>query len=186
MTNYKFHGVLPEEIQRKLNLLSGVLEVVDGNFNNLSKEIDKYEKAIEKTTLENNEDIEITSFSLLKYLKENYPEIFIDEVIWKKFNSDLIKELRAFGITILEQLKTLNLKNFIEYIKNMGMTPQFLGCLRACMIVKDANKYFEECWDNHFVAFNETSLKFYKLNGVQIEEIMEKYKIAISPIRKEL
>ncbi len=184
--NYKFHGVLPEEIQRKLNLLSGVLEVVDGDFNNLSKEIDKYAKDIEKTPIENNDDIEITSLSLLKFLKDNYPEIIIEETKWKKNNANIIKELNAFGITILKQLNTLDIQNYIEYCKREGNIPLFPGCFRACMIVKDSDKYFEECWEHHFAAFNEAFVNYYKQNGVQIEEIMEKYKIAISPIRKKI
>lgn len=177
---------MPEAIQRKLNLLSGVLEVVDDDSNNLSKEIDRYAKNIEKIPIENNDDIEITSLSLLKFLKDNYSEIIIEEVKWKKFNTNIIKELNNFGITIIKQLHSLDFQDYIEYCKREGILPLFPGCLRACMIVKDANKYFEECWEHHFAALNEVFLSYYKQNGVQIEEIMEKYRIAISPIRKKL
>ncbi len=177
--NYKFHGVLPEEIQRKLNLLSGVLEVVDGDFNNLSKEIDIYAKNIAKKTIENNDDIEITSLSLFKYFKDNYPEILIEESSWKKYNITMIKELKDFGISTIDQLRSLKIQDFITYCKQIGKTANYVGCLRDCMIALDSKKYFQFCWENHFQFFIGTSVEYYKKNGVPVDEIMSKYKIEV-------
>jgi len=44
--NYKYSGVLPDEIERRLNLLSAVLESADNEFNTISQEIDNYTKSV--------------------------------------------------------------------------------------------------------------------------------------------
>lgn len=40
--NYKFNGVLPNNIKRKFYLTAGVLELIDREFEVLSKEIDEF------------------------------------------------------------------------------------------------------------------------------------------------
>ncbi len=180
--NYKFHGVLPEEIRRKLNLLSGVLEVVDDNFNNLSKEIDKYAKSIEKTSIENNDDIEITSLSLLKFFKDNYPQVIIEEAKWINCNAMMINELKDFGISTIKQLASLKLQDVTAYYKSIRESTTFMGYLRSAMIVTDSNKYFENCWKNHFQVFDKNAIEYYKKNGVPIEEIIVKYNLERAPL----
>jgi ppGpp synthetase/RelA/SpoT-type nucleotidyltranferase len=44
--SYKFGPGLPAEIERKLNLYSGMLEIVDGAFDEISREIDAYSALI--------------------------------------------------------------------------------------------------------------------------------------------
>lgn len=48
--SYKFSGVLPTPIQRRLNLLAGVLEIVDREFVVLAGEIDRYAEEVARKT----------------------------------------------------------------------------------------------------------------------------------------
>ena len=45
---YKFSGELPRKLQRKLNLYSGNLEIIDRGFDEISNEIDAYQAQIDK------------------------------------------------------------------------------------------------------------------------------------------
>jgi ppGpp synthetase/RelA/SpoT-type nucleotidyltranferase len=68
--NYKFSGVLPTPLQRRLHFLAGVLEMVDREFVSIAAEVDQYAEEVSKKTQSGDLDVEINTTSLLQYLPE--------------------------------------------------------------------------------------------------------------------
>lgn len=66
--SFKFKTVLPVALQRKLNLYSGMLEIVDNGFDEIAKEIDTYAASIAAKPIDQLSDEELTSISVNKYL----------------------------------------------------------------------------------------------------------------------
>lgn len=108
--SYKFSGVLPTPIQRRLNLLAGVLEIVDREFVVLANEIDRYADEVAQKTRAGNLDVEINSTSIQQYLMLKIHELKTIKIELTK-DVDLfevsILELRDFGIQTLEELDSL-------------------------------------------------------------------------------
>nr|MZG82510.1 GTP pyrophosphokinase [Photobacterium lucens] len=47
-SSYKFSGTLPPEIERKLYLYAGMLEIADKGFDEISAQIDSYKKSVDE------------------------------------------------------------------------------------------------------------------------------------------
>src|SRR6185437_9274755 len=48
--SYKFSGILPSNLERRLMLVSGLLEVADNEFNSIAKEVEEYSLEVSKKT----------------------------------------------------------------------------------------------------------------------------------------
>lgn len=179
--SYKFAGVLPEEIQRKFYLVAGTLELMDQEFCALSREIDAYAKHVKKETKKGNLDIPIDSTSLLQFLNELFKgqDINMLEMQYQTGSNELIKELRDFGIETLQQLRDLlSRKTAAEWIGDgEGYYTNYLGLLRDAMILKDARKYFEKAWNEHWEGVDRPSLEYWKKNGVDFDSLADIIKI---------
>jgi putative GTP pyrophosphokinase len=160
---YKFSGSLPPETQRRLHLISGLLEMADGEFDRLSADIDKYAKEVkEKTEANELEEIDINTTSLIQYLYAKFKK----DRWWlepiepnPKTVSDydeVISELKQFGIRNMEEIDTkLLTKDFISKSKAAGKTT-FLGVLRDAMMYCDLEKYLKDCWQEHWTGTEES------------------------------
>jgi len=172
--NYKFSGVLPKNIRRKFYLLSGVLELVDNEFDSLSKEIDLYAEQIEKKVVKGNFEIGITSNSLEQYLIkrcENYKQI---EALsdGKIVNNEIIEELTRFGFNTIKDIDDA-IKE--EYLENANT---YIGILRTSMVCNDAQKYFEKAYNYAWKGLLKQTRQFWEKQGVKdLEKYMKKYGI---------
>ena len=114
--NYKFAGDLPNPIKRRLHLLAGLLELADGEFNNLSNQIDNYSQQISLKTKSGDLNIEINSISLARYCdqSENVAKL-ITVVLMAGFKlkeelfsiEDLLKVCKVLNITTIEQIDSV-------------------------------------------------------------------------------
>jgi putative GTP pyrophosphokinase len=103
--SFKFTVALPTKIERKLNLYSGMLEIVDAAFDEISRDIDAYKKSLEDNTINQLSKAEIDSISLERFLVEAS----------SKFNLPLLPagieivsdELKQFGIKSIGELQQL-------------------------------------------------------------------------------
>jgi putative GTP pyrophosphokinase len=162
--NYKYSGVLPNEIERRLNLLSAVLESVDNEFNTISQEIDNYIKNVKKKIEEDNlacidlNSASIKEFIINRYKKYNihYDSVSADNEI------EIIREMKAFGITNMKEFDDIINKDYLEYIANQNIHKNFIGFIRAVLILKDAKKYFENCFDGSWSVLSPESREIYE------------------------
>jgi len=184
--NYKFSGVLPPEIQRRFKVLAGTLELVDREFNLISKEIDEYSKNVKESAEKGNLDIEINSTSLKQYLETKFSN-FVDKGIlepnfYKPENEPLvIEELRNFGINSLSELDKIIGEDIDKYLTDE--INNYLGLLRLIMMIFDSDKYFSKSYNGQWsklVQEHEDKLEELGINVDRINENLstehEKYR----------
>lgn len=176
--NYKFSGSIPDSFKRRFNIISGTLELIDREFNNLASEIDLYKAQLKKDINKNNYNIEITTDSLIEYFakkKEFYLLSSHSLEILNKKSEEIIQELYDYGIK--------NLSDFVELDKSVSKEIAFkkldhktiLGYIRDCMIFNNAELYFKNSWKEHWTGSLDEWKKIYEENGIDLSKIMNKY-----------
>jgi len=153
--NYKFSGELPPEIQRRFKLVAGNLELADREFNQLSKDIDSYSKSIKESTEMGNLDISLNSTALKQFLNTKFEKLVSSGLVRPDFNgtqneSNVLLELRNFGINTLADLDKHIDKTFEQIYLDNGKSDNFLGLVRLIMMSSDINKYFIKSYNNNW------------------------------------
>ncbi|WP_243289296.1 GTP pyrophosphokinase [Clostridium perfringens] len=170
--NYKFSGELPKDIKREFALLSGTLELVDMHFENISKKIDEYsEEVIEKLEDNNLNSVLIDSTSLSQYLNKVFEEDIEKGIVEEIIYNDTIHNLFEFNVKTIEDLSEL-LKEKFRFPKNCVVS--FNNILNTYMIKKDSDKYFKS---NAFKILDSIEVEIYRENGIDIDNIIDKYNI---------
>jgi putative GTP pyrophosphokinase len=139
--SFKFSPGLPQNIQRKLNLYSGMLEVVDSAFDSIAKDIEDYKHNLSMLSPSEIEEEELNRLSLDKIIQEvvNKNELKIKDT---KTDGIILNELRRFGILKINDLsKILTDEFFLDY-KKFASPTTVIGFLRDLMMFADIDKYF--------------------------------------------
>lgn len=180
---YKFDQKLPTNIQRKLNLFAGLLEIADNGFVEVLKDIEEYTKSVSEK-IQSNQNLEINTITLTnfidKWAKEN--SIHLQEINEKSHAhiEDLIHELAYFGINSIDSLTKFIPKNFATVAYKNDYSTNIFGLLRDWLVINDFDKiknYPARLWvfDQKEV---ESSLEIYK-NYLTQETIQEIFSDAI-------
>lgn len=182
--SYKFSGVLPRDQHRRLNLIAGLLELADREFNSIANDLDSYAKEVSRETDRGNLDFEINTTSLYNYLPkklQGYPALFSKEL--SRSIAATIAELHSFGISTLNDLEVLLSGDYLNKIVEYPESNTVAGFLRKAMMYKNLEKYFSECWDEHFSALSTTTYDFLKskYSTEEINGILKKYGVEYSP-----
>ncbi len=181
--SYKFAGVLPADIQRRLYLVAGLLETVDREFDFLAKSIDTYSAEVSKKTKGGDLDIDLNTPSLKLYLKAKIPEfkgMSIEPVLNAETVVEVTQELRDFGIQTLQQLDDLlNDKEFLKALKRFPDFSTDIGLLRDAMLYADVEKYFADCWKQNWEGTDKSFRDFLasKYGMAKIKELIDKYSV---------
>ncbi len=178
--NYKYTGVLPEDIKRRFAILAGVLELANREFDQISLAIDSYRCEVAEKTLSGDLDIEINSTALKEFLSNKFKNA-IDVGLISHFadrDDEIIKELYDFNIKTLSKLDEIIPedfeKNIVEII-NSGIYTNFLGIVRCLMIIENKYNYFTKAWNKDWYGFSEAMKEILQVYGVNPEEIAEHY-----------
>ncbi|HXX33221.1 MAG TPA: hypothetical protein VEM15_01985 [Thermodesulfobacteriota bacterium] len=150
--NYKFAGVLPPHLQRRLNLAAGTLEMVDREFDSLANAIDEYEAAIAKETRKGNLDIPINTKSLREFLLSKGFDSSSMEMGF--VGREVIREITAFGIRTLEDLNMLLTGEFCSAHSKFVGRETDAGYVRSAMMFADMPRYFKVAWKKHWVGID--------------------------------
>jgi len=179
--NYKYSGVLPKAIKRRLNILSAVLESVDNEFNTISLEIDNYINNVYVEINNNNlSNIELNSVSLKEYLLSKYPEYDLyKKPVDKESEIEIIHELKSFGIISLKGIEDIMIHDYIVEILNPYYNTNVVGLFRILMILGDSKKYFENCFRNTWGGLSLKSRKIYEKFNPKILDIIRSKGITI-------
>lgn len=175
--NYKFAGVLPNEIKRRFHLIAGVLEMMDNEFDKLSTDIDEYTKKIRNDVSEGKLNMDIDSKSLEQYMLKKYAgKLSFDNGI--KITEDVANEIIAFGYKTIKEIDD-DINKIDEWgIDGYNDTP--IGVLRNVMIITDCNRYFTKSYNNSWQVTYKNSIDYWKSKGVgDIENYLEKNNIEI-------
>jgi putative GTP pyrophosphokinase len=181
--NYKFGGVLPDPIRRRLHLAAGLLETVDREFDSLAKEIDKYSNEVSRKTKQGDLEIELNTPSLLQYLQgRDFGRLTINRTRNRSSLGLVTAELREFGISTLQELNHILNEQFLRAcgkFQKPNMT--WLGFLRRAMMFSDLDRYFEKAWEKHWIATDKSMVDFLseKYSKAKISRIFEANEIKI-------
>lgn len=168
--NYKFAGVLPKEIKRRFCLVAGVLELMDCEFDKLSKDIDEYAKSMKKAVSKGDYNLGIDSKSVEQYMLKKFEGVnniypCSNRVI---ITEEVVQELVRFGYKKIKEID-----DDINSYKNVCKQEYtYIGVLRTLMMIKDCGQYFRVAYNGDWKLIEESSVKFLKENGV---ENIEKY-----------
>lgn len=182
---YKFGGVLPTHLARRLNLASGLLEIADREFDTLALEIEKYSHAVSKETRGGRYEIDINSPSLKEFYKELSGKKGFDSAInwineYVEGTNKVIEELHSYGVRTLADLDDL-----ISRVMSENVHPQTdnnqVGFTRDIMILDDIDKYFNEAWNQNWTGIAEESVEIFgdKYGKKKIDNIINKFDLDI-------
>ncbi|GKW19603.1 hypothetical protein PEC302107_13320 [Pectobacterium araliae] len=172
--NYKVENSLPEVIQRKINLYSAMLEVVDVGFSEVINDINLYKKSLSDKNIEDFIDDKINSINLVEYinkmaLKHNYHP---NEVNLPFDNETLINELNKFNIFNLNQLQEIVPDKFWENIKKHDIETTYIGLVRDFLIIKDYHK-LASIYDKNWTIFIDDNDEYNKAKNFYMEYMSE-------------
>ena len=183
--NYKFSGVLPRVLRRRLALLAGSLEIVDREFDDISEAIDVYAGDIARKAEAGDFNVPIDSTSLTEYMKRKFA-ILVEKGVQPKLLKDeqIIKQMRDMGIDIVRKLDAIVPDDYIKTKERYGPAlweENFRSMLIDLLIIHDAQTYFEKAWKRSWDAITESDTKLYKYYGIDFSEYANRYNIDIFP-----
>lgn len=179
--NYKFAGVLPNEIRRRVSVIAGNLEMTDREFDAIAKEIDKYAVTAEREANSGNLSSSIDSMSLIAYLNKKLAPL-VRKGARPSLNlgdKTIIDELHLMGINTIKELDAIVPKDFVDIESRfVEEDSNFLGFMRDIMIAYDADRYFKKAWRHHWSA-DTSDVELLEELGVSLAKYAKKYKIEI-------
>jgi len=184
--NYKFAGVLDSKTNRSFFITAGALELIDAEFQRISDAISKYEEAVKEKTAEGDLDsIEINSTSLLEYLNGR----FKSSKLQKSFNGcdeKIVRELKDFGLNTISDIDAIVPKDLDGHIEKLvdDRRANYLGLLRLVLIIADAEKYFRECWKEHWHRFAKGAADLVRSYGIDLDKLDGEYHFGIEGDQK--
>lgn len=179
--NYKFTGILPKELERRMNLHAGTLENIDKDFDNIAKELEKYSKEVEHKTKRGQLKISIDSTSLKQYMDKTYSDI-VDRTNFSlpDKSSDAIDELKVIGVTTLEELEKITSKDFKNDCKKIkDLDFNYLGLIRSIMIIHNSEKYMKNARKTKWNNMTGAMVDVLSQSGIDVKEFAKKYGVNI-------
>jgi len=173
--SFKFAVALPKKIERKLNLYSGMLEIVDSAFDEISREIDSYKNSLDSKQLVQLRDTELDSLSLKRFLDEigaiqNIPLLTTTA-------ERISNELKQFGIKTIGELEKLASEDFLREYRKHVHNESGDGFLRLMVMYHDVDRYFattESTWRQ--MPLEAFALLSSKYGETKISELLAKHK----------
>lgn len=178
--NYKFAGVLPDDIKRRFHLVAGVLEMMDSEFDRLSVDIDEYSKNMKKAVSEGNYNLSIDSKSLEQYGLKRFEGIINIEPCNNGTNisEEVVEELKKFGYQTIQSIEN----DICKHIATIGETSSItlIGLFRELMFLEDYERYFNDAYSGDWQWIEESYIEFLKKKGAtDIDKYIKKYRINV-------
>jgi len=181
--NYKFGGILPKDIRRRLSISAGNLESIDREFDNISQAIENYVKEVKEKTEIGDLSTSINSKSLVAYMEKKFqplvelgiePILFVDEMV--------INELTFMGISTLEQFENIVPKDFIERkSKHIFSADNFASMIRTILTIYNADKFFRHLKSKGatLISMPKTEKIIIESYGVDLNKYSERHEMEL-------
>lgn len=152
--NYKFSGKLPRELERRLFLYAGMLEIADRGFDELSREIDLYVIKLRDQTSHGDLAVEVTSLSLKTFvdLWAEKNSIRIEGPTVKSDLSDLVRELNQFGVHTLAELQAIIPPTYVDIVHKTNYETTIHGYVRDWMLIHDWRRFRRDVSINWLIS----------------------------------
>jgi hypothetical protein len=180
---YKYRGQLPPELERRLNLAAGLLEVADRELDWLAGEISRYATSVANEIGRGDEAlgrIDLNAISLRELLLERLPLSIESGALLTQYqtpdSSELaVSELRAFGVRTLDEVASLIPRDYDPRHAVILSGNTLLGVTRDLMMIADAGRYFNEAWRKSWHGWLADSLVLLRKYGVDTARLQEQY-----------
>jgi putative GTP pyrophosphokinase len=176
--SFKFGPGLPTHIQRKLNLYSGMLEIVDAAFDNIATEIDEYAASINKKSLEEIKEVEVSNITLNRYI-DSVEERIKAKIHRMPIGSDVIAELQFFGLKTIGDLEAITSPSLIKLYKDRKPDETSIGFIRSVMMFHDLKKYLSGPVSWSALGKEDVALLATKYDRKELEKALEDHHIRI-------
>jgi putative GTP pyrophosphokinase len=180
--NYKFKGVLPDNIKRRFSIVAGSLELVDWTFESIAHDIDTYKCEVRKEISAGDLSTAINSASLKVYLTRRL-DLLIKSGMRPVLSSDekIISALSTYGIKTIEELDKAIPSDFVDVALKAVYMESYSSFLIDLMIILDAKTYFAKFWNQGWEYLSEAEINVFKHYGVPIADYMKEYGILVIP-----
>lgn len=158
--SYKFGPGLPPDIQRELNLYSGLLEIADRAFDKIASGIQNYQEELGKKTLDQLDQVPINVLSLVQYVAKVAQSFDLKVSNKTEIKPEVIRELEDYGISNIGDLEKLQTEDFRSAYVQAGLRDNFGGFLRSMIMFEDLKKYFSS--DIHWGKVDKGTFNFLK------------------------
>lgn len=166
--NYKLGANLPLQIQRKINLFSGMLEIADEGFSEIVNAIEEYKESIKSNDLNQLFSQEINSINLLKFVQDIAENIGLELKPVRDWGGsttkEVIDELKFSGLNDFKLLAEAIPENYVEVCKEYSPENNIYGFLRDMMLI------------SNFEGLSEKESINWALVGDEEDEEAEKYR----------
>lgn len=172
---YKFEGELPEDLERRKNLLAGMLELADLEMDAYVESFDNYVSKIEREIEKGCLKYPINSMSLQRFMAWKFP--YISPQIFRDVDL-ILNELRQFGLSTINELNESVLLEFEKEIQEAEWR-SLDGIIRNILIINDAERYFTKAWNPSMNQMNRKNYELYQRFHVDIDRICKERNICI-------
>jgi len=183
--SYKFSGVLPKPLERKLHLYAGMLELADAGFDELAAQIDDYSQGVVSRAAKGDLEIEINTPSISEYLPKKMKDLGIQlehphRGVTEDLMRDVISELYDFRVRTLAELDRLFTGEFVDAATETEYASTIPGLLRDAMMFSDLQRYFSDAWQERWrttLEDDDNALLMQKYSQGEIEEAFCRYDV---------
>ena len=172
---YKFEGELPEELERRKNLLAGMLELADLEMDAYVESFDSYVSKIEQEIEKGCLKYQINSMSLERFMAWRFPDIAPQ--IFRDVDL-ILNELRLYGLSTIKELDELIRSEYETEIRKAEWR-SLDGIIRNILILHDAELYFTKVWNPSMNQMNRKNYELYHKFGVDVDRICNEHNICI-------
>lgn len=172
---YKFDGELPQDLERRKNLLAGMLELADMEMDAYVESFDEYVNKLEKEIEAGCLKYPLNTMSLQRYMSWKFPNI--SPQIFRDIEL-VLNELNVFGISTIRELDSIIQPDFKNEL-NKASWRSLDGIIRNILIINNAEKYFSKVWNPSMNQMNKKNFDLYKKYGIDIEQICKEKSIHI-------
>lgn len=172
---YKFEGKLPEDLERRKNLLAGMLELADLEMDAYVESFDSYVNKMEQEIERGCLKYQINSMSLERFMEWKFPNI--SPQVFRDIDL-ILNELRLFELNTIKELNELVR---LEYEKEIQKAEwrSLDGIIRNILIIDNADKYFTKVWNPSMNQMNRKNYELYQRFNVDIDRICKEHNICI-------
>jgi len=180
--NYKFAGILPKELGRRLSLLAANLESTDREFDNLSKDIDKYAGDVLRKAKLGDLSTPINSTSLRAYANKKFkPLLKLGVELYSPYEYEIIEELSLMEINTLEELESITPRDFVKRQSNYRpwLREGIIGLIRNILMIHDADSYFKKAWRRNWQGLDRDAISLVESYGVDLSKYIKQYNLDV-------
>jgi putative GTP pyrophosphokinase len=184
---YKSRGHLPPELERRLNLAAGLLEVADRELDSLARDISKYTAEVAEKIGRGDgalTKIDLNGISLHELLLERLP-LSVESGAFRPDSSSpdsselALSELRAFGIRTLDEVAGLIPASYDKLHSAIISGNTVIGVVRDLMMIADADRYFEEAWRKSWHGWLPDNLVLLRKFDIDTSALRRRYGLFI-------